>query len=585
MATSNIQDIERRLASLNKDISQADKLVGQADLDVRATRETTNAHLGAESQLAKRKSELKRKLFYRSSFDQRMMQREINKAEGKLLTERATSLRDGRPELTGTLLSKREDLQKKLFAVSNDEQKHLQDQIGKIDERIERKHREVTQWAREQRRKQEVADNLRKKVSVLRESQLRLLNEHQQASKANAKDKTSADSRATVARADQKTVQTIAQAAVPVATQAAVVGTGSSGASAATFDVSSLPKRGIDFKNMPVGTPVVGESVPAKKAAAPEAATGDAEKTGSTSGVADIDQPEGAPSGAGSAARVASGAVPAEQGSVAASSRPGSGAASRAPSHPSGIAPVRTGDGLGGGGTLGHEESAGSDEAADHGRGVAGDEMGSPLERAKQRALGLGPTRRDMSSMRNKLREARKHGPQKALQEAKNMAKSFNPLKLGGLVRSINFGVDWLYWAAIAFGVFKDLLDLVLGWFPGIGTVLGFMASIAIAFLVTMAAFMEGNSMGGVQRRMARRFVILIAGTIAEMLMGLNIIPIETAVAVTIYVMALNARSKSGAGSEEVGEESAQEQSPEEQSQRRQTLASRYGSSQNSKAA
>lgn len=96
-----------------------------------------------------------------------------------------------------------------------------------------------------------------------------------------------------------------------------------------------------------------------------------------------------------------------------------------------------------------------------------------------------------------------------------------------------------IYGLAIALALFKDILDLgVIGALPAIGTVITFCVSIAIGFLLLFDGI--SSSQRKVARRMTRRFLILIAGTLAEgILFGLNFFPVETITVVIIYWMSL----------------------------------------------
>lgn len=102
-----------------------------------------------------------------------------------------------------------------------------------------------------------------------------------------------------------------------------------------------------------------------------------------------------------------------------------------------------------------------------------------------------------------------------------------------------------IYGLAIALALFKDLLDLAfIGSLPVIGTVITFCISIAIGFLLLF----DGITLSQRQmaRRMTRRFLVLIAGTMAEgLLFGLNFFPIETFVVIIIYWMSLADRKRS----------------------------------------
>jgi hypothetical protein len=96
-----------------------------------------------------------------------------------------------------------------------------------------------------------------------------------------------------------------------------------------------------------------------------------------------------------------------------------------------------------------------------------------------------------------------------------------------------------IYGLAFSLALFKDILDIaIIGALPAVGTVITFCISIAIGFVLIF----DGVSVSQrrVARRMTRRFLILIAGTMAEgILFGLNFFPIETMTVAIIYWMSL----------------------------------------------
>lgn len=102
-----------------------------------------------------------------------------------------------------------------------------------------------------------------------------------------------------------------------------------------------------------------------------------------------------------------------------------------------------------------------------------------------------------------------------------------------------------IYGIAFALALLKDLLDLVfIGSLPAVGTVITFCVSIAIGFVLLFDGI--STSQRKVARRMARRFLVLVAGTLAEgILFGLNFFPIETLTVAIIFWMSLVDRKKS----------------------------------------
>ncbi|MDX9913580.1 MAG: hypothetical protein RBS77_03310 [Candidatus Moranbacteria bacterium] len=96
-----------------------------------------------------------------------------------------------------------------------------------------------------------------------------------------------------------------------------------------------------------------------------------------------------------------------------------------------------------------------------------------------------------------------------------------------------------IYGLAVSLALFKDILDLAfIGSLPAIGTVITFCISIAIGFILLLGGV--SVSRRKVARRMTRRFLILIAGTLVEgIFFGLNFFPVETMTVLIIYWMEL----------------------------------------------
>ncbi len=104
------------------------------------------------------------------------------------------------------------------------------------------------------------------------------------------------------------------------------------------------------------------------------------------------------------------------------------------------------------------------------------------------------------------------------------------------LAKYIDPFIDWLFGIALALALLKDILDLIgIGSFPAIGTIITFIVSTSIGFimLVTGSFFTA---------RRARRVAILIGGTLAESLFGINFLPMETIIVILIFKSTLEGR-------------------------------------------
>ncbi len=113
---------------------------------------------------------------------------------------------------------------------------------------------------------------------------------------------------------------------------------------------------------------------------------------------------------------------------------------------------------------------------------------------------------------------------------------------------------DWIFGIALSFAILKDIVDLVgLGSLPVIGTLITFFASSIIFFALLLAGG------GGKKKRWAKKYGILIAGTIIEFIFGIDFLPIETCVVIIVYGLTLMERRESEEDEQKQQAEIAQE--------------------------
>ena len=108
------------------------------------------------------------------------------------------------------------------------------------------------------------------------------------------------------------------------------------------------------------------------------------------------------------------------------------------------------------------------------------------------------------------------------------------------MAKYLNPFIDWLYGIALSAALLKDILDFVgVGSLPAIGTVITLMATITIwaVMIITGSAFKAIK-----KRRLMMRYGVLAAGTLIEMVFGLDFLPIETFMVIYIFVSALEDR-------------------------------------------
>lgn len=133
-----------------------------------------------------------------------------------------------------------------------------------------------------------------------------------------------------------------------------------------------------------------------------------------------------------------------------------------------------------------------------------------------------------------RLNDARKGLPKKFKDKAKFVASQ------AALMSYFNPYLDWLYGIALSAALLKDILDLVaIGSLPGIGTVITLMATVTIwaVMIITGSAFKAIK-----KRRLIMRYGVLAAGTLIEMIFGIDFLPIETAMVIYIFISALEDR-------------------------------------------
>ena len=129
------------------------------------------------------------------------------------------------------------------------------------------------------------------------------------------------------------------------------------------------------------------------------------------------------------------------------------------------------------------------------------------------------------------------------INDAKNLAKSITPWGALGLMRQISIG-DWMYFLALLAAIFKDLLDFIE--FAGITYIIIIVLTICISIFIGMMMMLGSfsNGQGRAQQKIIRSWLTLLTGTTAEMVFGINILPIETMTVAIIWGFALSARKQ-----------------------------------------
>ena len=153
------------------------------------------------------------------------------------------------------------------------------------------------------------------------------------------------------------------------------------------------------------------------------------------------------------------------------------------------------------------------------------------------------------------LQSDRKQGnpAREAAKEMKELAAAATPAGFISLITQIQMG-DWPYVLALFAAAFKDLLNFieVTVFLFALVIVLTFLTSIFIFFMMLLASFSENGKGASARKKgkqtanMMKRGIILLGGTIIELLPGINFIPWEVITVFIIYGMVLAARKQAG---------------------------------------
>jgi|WetSurMetagenome_2_1015567.scaffolds.fasta_scaffold55702_2 hypothetical protein len=171
-----------------------------------------------------------------------------------------------------------------------------------------------------------------------------------------------------------------------------------------------------------------------------------------------------------------------------------------------------------------------------------------PDDYQKQRALEEARRKDERNKSKENLKKystGKNQGLAKNVKkDAQNLVKSATPWGALGFLMQASPVSDWMYGLALIAAIFKDILDIVefTGIFYIIVIITTFLVSIFIAMMMLLGSF--SNGYGKRNQKIIRSWLILLSGTAAEMLFGINILPIETLTVLIIYALALSARKQ-----------------------------------------
>jgi len=136
------------------------------------------------------------------------------------------------------------------------------------------------------------------------------------------------------------------------------------------------------------------------------------------------------------------------------------------------------------------------------------------------------------AGVQNKIREQAK-----TMGTIKGLTKSATPWGMFGVMRQGNIFKDWPYALALIAAVLKDIFDLIE--VTGIGYALVIVFTFLCSIFIAMMMLLGGGSGTRRQQKIIRSWLILLSGTTAELIFGIDLLPIETLTVLIVYFLML----------------------------------------------
>lgn len=185
-----------------------------------------------------------------------------------------------------------------------------------------------------------------------------------------------------------------------------------------------------------------------------------------------------------------------------------------------------------------------------------------------QRAKRLQAARRAdaRKTLKDQNTGANKGKARDTIDRAKKIRKSLTPWGFFSLLFQANIISDWMYGLALFAAILKDILDLIefAGFTYIIVVVATLCISIFIGFMMILGGILGGeapkNSFSNTraERKIIRSWLVLLGGTTAELVFGINIIPIETLTVLIVYTFALQDRKQAQEDNKEAAQAAQQ---------------------------
>jgi len=142
----------------------------------------------------------------------------------------------------------------------------------------------------------------------------------------------------------------------------------------------------------------------------------------------------------------------------------------------------------------------------------------------------------------------------KSFSDLKKTLTGISPTGLASLLTYIDPFMDVLFALAFIFALLKDFSDIVISLIPYIGQILALLISAFCAIFIFLIMLIVGSRKN---KALAKRFLLLLIGSLADAIPVISFFPTETAVVVIAYFMILKERREEA---EERKQQAKQEQ-------------------------
>jgi magnesium-transporting ATPase (P-type) len=136
----------------------------------------------------------------------------------------------------------------------------------------------------------------------------------------------------------------------------------------------------------------------------------------------------------------------------------------------------------------------------------------------------------------------------------KKSAKAISPMGATSLLKYVDPFTDIFFVMAVIFALMKDLVDITVGLLPIIGQVLALVVSILCAIFIFLIMLLLGANKA---KSAIKRMLLLLTGSLVDLLPGINFFPIETAIVIIAFLMILKERREKAEAQKNIQTQSA----------------------------